>query len=69
MSHVVVLPIVFKLFYDRYGQGEKFKVVKNDSFLESHETIRVLHIVACPMDFYLLHDLGQQLGVLKMLLF
>ena len=30
--------------------------------------IRVIRVVACPMDFNLLCDLGQQLGVLKMLL-
>ena len=37
--------------------------------LELHEMIRVLHVVALPMDFNLLCDLGQQLGVLKMLAF
>ena len=31
--------------------------------------IRMVHIIACPVDFNLLCDLGQQLGVLKMLLF
>ena len=30
--------------------------------LESHENIRVLHIIACPIDFNLLRDLAQQLG-------
>ena len=33
VSHVVALPIVFILFYDRDGQGVVFKVVTNDNFL------------------------------------
>ena len=37
--------------------------------LELHEMIRALHVVACPVDFNLLCDLGQQLGVLKIFLF
>ena len=37
--------------------------------LKLHEMIRVLHLVACPMNFNLLCDLGQQLGGLKTLLF
>ena len=31
--------------------------------------IRLVHVVACPMDSNLLCDLGQELGLLKMLLF
>ena len=30
---------------------------------------KVLHVVACPMNFNLLFDLFEQLAVLKMLLF
>ena len=37
--------------------------------LELHEMKRVLHVVALPMDFNFLCDLGQQLGVPKILLF
>ena len=37
--------------------------------LELHEMIRVVHEVLSPIEFNLLHDLGQQLEVLKMLLF
>ena len=33
VSHVVVCPIVFILFYDRDGQEEGFKVMKIDRFL------------------------------------
>ena len=36
--------------------------------LELQAVISVLLAVACPIDFNLLFDLGQQLGVLKMLL-
>ena len=37
--------------------------------LELHKVIRVVHAVACPIDFNLFCDLDPQLGVLKMLLF
>ena len=54
--------------------------MKNDHFsvsvqvrewliLELHKMIRVVYVVACPMDFNLFCDLGKRLGVLKMLLF
>ena len=33
VSHLVALPIVIILFYDRDGQEGVFKVVKNDNFL------------------------------------
>ena len=37
--------------------------------IELHENIRVQYVVASPIDFNLLRDVGQQLGFLKMLLF
>ena len=39
------------------------------AYLGLHKVIRVAHVVVFPMDFNLLCDLGQQLEVLKMLLF
>ena len=39
--------------------------VKERLILELHEMRRVSHVVACPMDFNLLCDRGQQGGVLK----
>ena len=43
--------------------------MREQFILELHETIRVLHVVALTINFNLLCDLGQQLGLLKMLLF
>ena len=44
-------------------QGKQYLI------LEFHEITRVLHVVACPMSFNLICDIGQELGVLKILLF
>ena len=46
-----------------FGQAKEWVILK------LHEMIRVLHVVAWPMDYNLLYDQGQQLGVLKMFLF
>ena len=46
-----------------------FAQVKEWLVLELHEMIRMLHAVAYPVTFNLLCDLGQQLGVLEVLLF
>ena len=52
--------------FSRLGQfPEVFGQVKEFLILELGEIIRVLHLVACPMDFNLLCDLGQQREVLK----
>ena len=50
-------------FPDVFGQVSELLI------LELHENMRVLHAVVPPIDFNLLRDVGQQLGVLKMLLF
>ena len=33
VSHIVVCPIVFILFYERSCQGGVFKIMKNDHFV------------------------------------
>ena len=43
--------------------------MREQLILELHEMTRVLHVVALPMNFNLLCDIGQQLGVLKIFLF
>ena len=42
--------------------------VKQWLLLEIHEAIRVVHAIACTMDFNLLCDLGHRLGEHKMLM-
>ena len=44
-----------------------FRQVKEWLIFELHEVIRVLHVVACMMDFDLLCDQGKQEGVLKLM--
>ena len=44
-----------------------FRQVKEWLILELHEVIRVLHVVACMMDFNLLCYQGKQEGVLKLM--
>ena len=46
-----------------------FRQLKEQLILKVYETIRVAHAITCPMDFNLLCDRSQQLGVLKMLFF
>ena len=43
MPHVVALPIVFALFYDRDGQGGVFKIVKNVNFLSTFGRLGPFH--------------------------
>ena len=43
--------------------------MKEQLILELQEMIRILHVVPLPIDFNLLCVLGQELGVLKILLF
>ena len=60
----------FFSIFDRFGPSlQVFEQVKKWLILNSHKMIRVLHEVSCPMDFNLLCDTGQKLGVLDMLLF
>ena len=49
-------------FPPSYWAGEQWLL------LEIHEAMRVLHAIACTMDFNLLCDLGHRLGELKMLM-
>ena len=44
-----------------------FWVGRGVAYLGLHKVIRVAHVVVFPMDFNLLCDRGQQLGVLKWL--
>ena len=78
--HVITSPIIFILFDNPDWQGGVLKLMKNDHFLvflavleqlilELREMIIVLHVVAFPIDFNLFCVLGQELGVLKILLF
>ena len=62
-DNFLVFLAVWVLFSKFFGQVTEWLI------LELRENIRVLHVVASPMDFNLLRDLGQQLGFLKMLLF
>ena len=61
-DHFLVFLAVWVLFPYVFGQLRELLI------LGSNEMIRVVHVIACPVDFDLLCDTGQQPGVLKMLL-
>ena len=61
--------IIFSIF-SRLGHFPKvLGHLREQLILELSEMIRVLHVVAFPVDFNLFCVLGQELGVLKILLF
>ena len=57
--------IVFSIFNHLCPFPQVFRQVKEWLILELHEIIRVLHVVACPIDFSLLCDGVRQERVLK----
>ena len=61
-NHLLIILAVWVISH-AFGQVREWLI------LELHGMIRVVHAVACPMDFNLFCDLGQHLGVLKMFLF
>ena len=58
---------IFSSFIRLGTSPQVFRQVKEWLILELHEVIRVLHVVACMMDFNLLCDQGKQEGVLKLM--
>ena len=61
--------MIFCVFNRLLPFPKVFGQIKEQLIFELYEMAKVLHVVACPMNFNLLLDLGEQLAVLKMLLF